>query len=128
MNNEQFIKSIIQTVHDSVVNGLLENIENPPGRKPPQSSVELAEWVSELPENEKEKIKKIIKRATHAAIFSFLTVLDGAKAIESSPEKGQLKLFWEKETEKILLNDPENEALHDIYQAEVYPTVFGKEN
>ncbi len=128
MNNEQFIKSIIEAVHGSVVNGLLENIENPPGKKPPQSSLELAEWVSKLPENEKEKIQKIIKRATHAAIFGFLTVLDGAKAIESSPEKGQLKLFWEKEAEKILLNDPENEELHDIYQAEIYSTIFGKES
>jgi len=128
MNNEQFIKSIIQAVHDSVVNGLLENIENPPGRKPPSSSVELAEWVSKLPENEKEKIQKIINRAVHAAIFGFLTVLDGARAIESTPEKGQLKLFWEKEAEKILLNDPENEDLHDIYQAEVYSEVFEKES
>ena len=127
MNNEEFIKSIIKAVHDSIINGLFENIQKPPGRKPSQGSVELAEWVSGLPEDEKGKIQKVIKRATHAAIFGFLTVLDGVTAIEDSPEKGQLKLFWEKGAEKILFNDPANEDLHDIYQAEIHSAIFGKE-
>jgi len=31
-------------------------------------------------------------------MITFLAVLDGALAIESPPEKGELKLYWEKET------------------------------
>ena len=127
MNSEEFIKSIKQVVHDNIISNLIGNLENPAGRKPSKSTLELSEYISKLSENEKFSLQKVINRATHSAIFNFLTVLDGALAIENPPEKGELKLYWENGKEKILLNAPEGEDLHDIYQAEVYSEIFENE-
>ena len=39
------------------------------------------------------------------AVFGFLCVLDGVRAIEDTEVKGQLKLYYEKENKSVLLND-----------------------
>ena len=127
MNSEGFIKSIKKVIHDDVVSGLIGYLENPTGRKPPKSLVHLSEYISNLSQNEKSTLQKIIAHATHSKIFGLLAVLDGVRAIENSSGKGELKLYWEKGEERILLNDPEGEDLHDLYQSEVYSEIFNDE-
>lgn len=48
------------------------------------------------------------------AVFGFLCVLDGARVIESSSQKGRLELYYIKD-ESILLNPPEGEVLHELW-------------
>lgn len=127
MNSEEFIKAIKLVVHDSIISNFIYHIEHPTGRKPHKSIVDLSEYVSNLSERDKAMLQKIIAHATHQAIFGFLTVLDGVVAIENFPERGELKLYWEKDTDRILLNNTDGEFLHDIYQAEVQSEIFGDE-
>jgi hypothetical protein len=48
-------------------------------------------------------------------VFGFLCVLDGVSAIEDGEVKGKLNLFYEKHGKQQLLNDPQEEYLHDIF-------------
>ena len=42
-------------------------------------------------------------------------MLDGVRAIEGVGDKGRLSLYYEKDGEKILLNNPDNDYnLHDL--------------
>ena len=48
------------------------------------------------------------------AVFGFLCVLDGVKAIKKTGVKGHLKLYNEKEKKSVLLNDSNEDYLHDL--------------
>jgi hypothetical protein len=50
-----------------------------------------------------------------------LTVLDGLRAIEDEGEKGTLELYFRKGGHSVLLNDSEDELLHDIFVGLVPP-------
>jgi hypothetical protein len=54
--------------------------------------------------------------AAESAVFGVMCVLDGVRAIESGSEKGDLELYYVKGDRKILLNDPQNEELHNLFQ------------
>ena len=53
--------------------------------------------------------------ALYSIIFGFLCVLDGVRIIEDSEEKGKLLLYYEKNGNRQLLNDPKEEYLHDQF-------------
>lgn len=101
-------------------------LERPAGRKPEQSVVELSEWYYSLSDADREKLMEAVQHAVHASIFTFLCVLDGVSTIEDTQNKGELELHYVRDGVRILLNDREEECLHDIYQGEVYEEVFGK--
>jgi len=126
IDNEEFVARLKQVVHDDVTQKLLSDLESPAGRNPPKSAKELSLWLSELPESDKDKLQKVVTHATHSAIFGMLAVLDGVRAIEDDHDKGSLKLMWETGATEIMLNDRDNQSLHDIYQSTVFEEVFGK--
>jgi len=113
MNAEIFIDTIKQVVVEDSIESVQANLENPPGRKPDQELVELSRWFKSLDIKDQSMILKLIRESTQTAVFGFLCVLDGVRAIEDS-EKGQLKLFYEKENKSLLLNDPNENYLHDL--------------
>ena len=50
-------------------------------------------------------------------VFGVLCVLDGVRAIENGPDKGELELYYVKGESRVLLNDMKQCELHDIFQA-----------
>jgi hypothetical protein len=118
MNSEIFIEAIKQVVRDSTVKGTEENLIKPPGRQPKKELVLLSNWYNSQNSDNKKMIKNIIQLSVDASIFHFLCVLDGVATIEDVEEKGTLELYFVKDKEKILLTDPNEEFLHDIYNAE----------
>ena len=124
MKKEEFIAAIKIAVHDSAINGMKTNLASPPGRKPPEKTKVTSRWFSSLPDEDKHQVEEIIKQAVHASVFAFLCVIDGVRAIESTPEKGSLELIFNKNGDKKLINDQHGNMLHDIYQDEVYRDIF----
>ena len=45
-------------------------------------------------------------------------MLDGVSAIDSGENKGHLELYYVKDGKKELLNEFDNEFLHDMYNTE----------
>jgi hypothetical protein len=126
MTTEAFISTIKSVVHDSAVDGIVQQLEHPAGRRPPQRVVELSVWFSALPAPDRDRVKEVVEMAVHAGVFGLLAVLDGVRAVEDVPNKGTLEVVYRGGGERDLLTKPDGELLHDIYQGQVYEQVFGK--
>lgn len=114
MNAHTFIDAIKETVIEDSIKSIKSNLENPPGKKPDNKIVELSQWFNSANANDQSLILKLIRESVEMSIFGFLCVLDGVRAIENSEEKGVLKLFYEDGSQSVLLNDPNNDYLHDL--------------
>ncbi len=124
MNQDEFIAAIKKVVHDSVIEGMKANLASPPGRNPHFKLKKTSEWYNSLSSTDKGQIAEIIRQTVHASVFGFLCVLDGVQTIESTPDKGDIGLTFTKYGQTDLLNDPQKEMLHDIYQLQVQSEVF----
>ena len=56
-----------------------------------------------------------LQQAAESAIFGFFCILDGVRSIENATDKGTLELYFVKESERTLLNDPHAEELHNLF-------------
>ncbi|WP_199427126.1 hypothetical protein [Thermaerobacillus caldiproteolyticus] len=117
MNNIEFVESIVEVVRESTISDTVNDLIDPPGRKPSKEDMELSSWFNSLAEKDKEVVKKIIQNAVDTTIFGLLAVIDGVRAIKNSFEKGKLELYYKNKDVEELLNDPDKEYLHEIYNS-----------
>jgi len=118
MQNTEFIFAIRKYVRTRAISSTVQIISDPPGRAPKRDLVELSQWYNALDEHGKAVVRQLIERSVDMSLFSFLTVLDGITPIEDADEQGSFKLYYVKGTEEILLNDPDEAYLHDLYNAQ----------
>jgi len=117
MTPQEFVEAIKVQTSDAAVIGTITSLKHPPGGKPYDKDVRLAEWYGKLTEGDRSMLHEALKEAAELAVFSFLCVLDGVSVIEDTPEKGDLKLYFTKAQEIILLNDSRLEELHNLFNA-----------
>lgn len=118
MNSEEFIDAIKLAVRDSAVTGTLSLLQKPPGRTPRQDLLEMSEWFNSLSNEDKSMLARVLRLNADGAVFGFLAVLDGERIIEDSPEKGEFELFYVGKKEKVRLNGPGQDMLHEIFNAD----------
>lgn len=116
MNSEEFVEALKELVRDSAIENTVENLEDPPGRKVSEAEKDRSEWFNNLSDKDRSNVESIINEAVDEAIFGFLSVLDGSRAIENGDDKGRLLLVF-KGLNEVLLNDPDKIGLHDLYNA-----------
>ena len=116
MNGERFISIIKKVVRESAIEGTIENLEDPPGRRVLETEQLRSEWFNALTSDNRNKVESIVRDAVDEAVFGFLSVIDGSRAIESGKDKGKLVLIYQNSHEEIL-NDPNKIGLHDLYNA-----------
>lgn len=116
MNREEFVKSIKENVRGSSISGTIKNLEKPPGRRPEPELVKLSEWYNGLNESDKGMVFRAIERAVDQSVFGFFAVLDGVRVIEDTSLKGMLELYYTNDSSKVLLNNEQDDYLHDIYK------------
>jgi hypothetical protein len=124
MNQDEFIKALKLVVHDATIRGVIESLLHPPGRRPRERLKRLSNWFNTLPAEHRQNVQEIIQQSVHAAVFNTLCVLDGVVAVESTSEKGELRLTFTKSGESVTLSGPEVGLLHDLYQGMVQDEVF----
>ena len=112
MNTNKFIEIIDSIVVKSAINIVKKNITAPAGRSPQQKHIIMSSFYNSLNEDQKINVDMIIKESVQSAVFRFLCVLDGVTAIEGA-DKGELKLYYERNGESNLINDP-GVDLHDL--------------
>ncbi len=115
MDQEKFIEAIKVAVIESGKKSMQSILISPPGRQPNEKIVQLSNWFNNLTAEDKNRVREIIAESIDTAVFGFLCVLDGVKAIEDGREKGTLALYYEKDGIRRLLNDPDDDYLHDIF-------------
>lgn len=115
MNSAEFIKAT-KVVAASALTGLIKAIEKPPGRTPAPSLVRISDLFHRLSEDDRKIFGEALELAAGQATDNFLLILDGALAIESGPEKGELELYYKSGTDRVRLNDPEDAPLNEIFR------------
>jgi hypothetical protein len=123
MTVEEFVEGVRVAVHEAAVSGTESSLQDPPGRRPSPKDVELSRWYRGLSVEDCARVNSVIRHSVHSAVFGFLCVLDGVRAIEAE-SKGRLELVYVKDNDRRVLNS-ESELLHDVYQSLVYEEVFG---
>jgi hypothetical protein len=97
-----------------LLTSLVSVLGNPPGRRPRAELLEQSAWYNSLQDDQKRILSSIILDVADRAVFGFLCVLDGVRAIDDNADKGRLELRYIKNG-STLLNPPEGEMLHDFW-------------
>jgi hypothetical protein len=116
MNNEKFVEAIKEVIVKGAKEGVKSNITKPAGRQPQQKYIIMSSFYNKLSEHDKEMLQLVIKESVEAAIFGLLCAFDGVSVIDDY--KGEYKLYYEKDGIQTLINDPDKEYLHDLFNAE----------
>ncbi|NIG55377.1 hypothetical protein [Chitinophaga sp. Cy-1792] len=115
MNNIEFVNAIKIAVEGASISGMLELLRE---NKVPNDTVRrLSAFYNSLDDKGQKLIEEIIKESVQSAVFGFFCALDGVRSVENGPDKGTLELRYKNEVkqEDILLNDFDDEFLHDLY-------------
>lgn len=117
MQADEFINAIKMYVRDAALNDTIASLQSPPGRKPAEYLKQLSKRYKAFSTEEKESIHSMMEYAIHSAIFGFLCVIDGARVIENTEEKGDFTLMYTQAgqslAEGFVLN--KNFDLHDLF-------------
>ncbi|MDH5392372.1 MAG: hypothetical protein OEY11_04200 [Gammaproteobacteria bacterium] len=116
MTPDNFVSLIKEAVEVGAKDDVIENLKEPPGRKPDPELLKNSEWYLSLDEKGKERVKSIISDSISETIFGFLSVLDGVRSISESGEENSLELHHKDKGKRTLLNDQSKEYLHDMYK------------
>jgi hypothetical protein len=115
MTIEEFVKAVKIQTSDAALEGTIQCLTDPPGRKPAENLVRLSEWYKQLDGKDQRMLREALKEAAEMAVFEFFCILDGVSVIEDAPDKGELELHFVKGTERTRLNDPHEEELHNLF-------------
>jgi hypothetical protein len=118
MKPDEFVEAVRQVVLESAVSGCIRSYHQPPGKRPSTAPLELSSWYAKLGEDDREMVGRALRDAADAAVFGFLCVLDGVRAIEAHRDKGCLELWYVQGNERILLNDDSVGCLHEFLASE----------
>jgi hypothetical protein len=114
MNRESFVDAVRPAVQDSAVTDTISVLSKPPGRKADENLRVLSAWFNQLGYQDRQNVERAIEITARAALFGFLCVLDGTRAIEDGPAKGTLDLRYRQGAKDISLNDDAGEVLHEL--------------
>jgi hypothetical protein len=114
MDTRKFVDLLRIVVRDAAVSGELSVLRNPPGRRPSDDLQERSKWYHSLSDDQKTILSSIILDVADRAVFGFLCVLDGVRAIEDDGDKGHLELRYVRDN-STLLNPPEGEMLRELW-------------
>jgi hypothetical protein len=124
MSPESFVEALVSTVHRSSMRGVAEELaEGPAGRRLDTRSKELTNWYAGLSPEDRRNVLAVIARSVHAAVFGFLCVVDGVRAIEDGGAT-ELEVFAKTGADRVLLNSRDAIMLHEEYQALVLAEVL----
>lgn len=114
MTPEEFINALRKVVLERCAKNTLAVIEKPPGRRPSTELLEANAWLETLSEADRTKLRTVASMAAHQAVFGVLAVLDGARVVEDTSEKGGFRLTFVKGGVEWELNPPDGVPLHDL--------------
>lgn len=120
MTPEEFVQAIRSEVLLSAVKSTISNMAKPPPRGD-RSLLEASAWFQGLTDEQRAHLRYAVTLAAHHAVFGFLAVLDGARAVESSREKGTFRLTFVKRGKEWALSPSTGEYLHELLPFESAP-------
>lgn len=113
MTKAEFIDILKTNIISEAFENASETWVSPPGRNPDKSLLDISIWYRELNIIEKEKLKIAVLQVLKMSVFSLLTILDDVTKV--TDEEGKFELYFVSPNSKTLLNNPDEEYLHDIF-------------
>jgi len=118
MTPDSFVSALKAEVRDAAAVDTITQIRTPSGRRPSDEIRNLSSWFNQLSEADQNAVAKVAEMTAHSAVFGLLCVLDGVRVIEGDGETGEFELNYEAaEQQKVRLNPPTGDMLHDILNA-----------
>ena len=117
MTGDDFVRGVSRGVRDAAIEDSIAVLEKPPGRHPRQQLLTQSDWYRSLAPEQQDVLKGVLRSAVDQAIFGFLCVLDGVRAIEDGEIKGDFELRYVKDT-STPLNGRDLPMLHDFYSTQ----------
>jgi hypothetical protein len=112
VNAEEFVKGLQLVVYRRVVEDVPRIMANPPGRRPREELVQLSSWFNSLGDEDKERVKGVVRLTADHAVFDVLAVLDGVRMLDDNHTELHLRTG-----DGVLLN--EDHELHEIFRSVV---------
>jgi hypothetical protein len=109
MTRNYFVDTVKKVVHQQTVKDMVDNLIDAP-----EHLLKYKEFYASLSEDNKSLLRELLNEASEMTLFGMLCVIDGVRAIENSPDKGTLELWYRNGEENYLINDIEEEFLHDL--------------
>jgi hypothetical protein len=116
MTQEEFVKSIKIIAIENVAKAVCSQLANPAGRSPSEKIKQMSAIFNLLSDEQQILINDVAVMAADLSVYSLLGIVDGTIQIEDAGPKGEIKLFFEKNGESILLNNPNEEELTSIFK------------
>src|SRR5687768_12628173 len=94
MNTESFVTSVKEVVRNPAIDGVQETLENPPGRSPNKTILELSAWYKTLSETDRSRVKQIVEKSVDSALFGFLCLIDGVTSFDPDGNDGTVEVLY----------------------------------
>jgi hypothetical protein len=117
MDSEEFVRAVKRTCSDNEGEENVRSLRNSPGRRPQCKAAPAQKWFHQLDPGTQAGLVEALNDAAEGPVFGLLCILDGMGAIEDGPNKGRLELYYVNGEQRILLNDPIREELHNLFKA-----------
>lgn len=115
MSPKYFVEITRKVVHEQAVNDVIETLLEPVGNKTSQENVQMSAFYGSLTEEQKGVFNRILLNTSEMTMYGLFCVLDGVRAVENGENKGSLELWYRNGEFTQLLNDPDDEFLHDLF-------------
>ena len=114
MTSLEFVDTIHSVVLEAAVQDTLKLADRPPGRRPDIGLIELSTWFNKLPDTDRARVTQMLNAVAYHAVFGFLCVLDGVRAVEPLGPKGYFELRFVKDGKEHVLSGPKGGVLHEL--------------
>jgi hypothetical protein len=112
MNTDDFIDGVYEVIYQGSIRTSLQELADPPGRRPRRDLAEISSWYNGLSAQDKDKIEDVVRLTVYGAIFQMMAALD--QVIKIDDEGTDLHLSTGDGT---VLN--EEYDLHELFQVKV---------
>jgi hypothetical protein len=118
LNVDELTEVVYRDVYRAAVQDSLSLITAPPGRRPPESLMELHRWYESLGNEDREMLRKVMAFTADSAVFGLLCLIDNVRPVtEGYRETLSLKVRSASGEERQLA--PEGVELHAEFRARV---------
>ncbi|MGX5651462.1 hypothetical protein ACWKW4_14505 [Hydrogenophaga borbori] len=116
MTPDFFVDALQAECRDAAVQGCVEQLRAPSGRRPTSELVRMSNWFNALDEASQKFVIQAMDDAADATLFGVLCVLDGVRVIEPAGEKSEFRLTVSRAGVNSVLA-PGESNLHDLLRA-----------
>ena len=115
MTSKELMDYVREVEMPLTIQGEIKQLKNPSGRSPFPRRIEKSNFYNSLSDEQKITLEKIVFDSVKAGIFQVLVMIDNLGSFLD--KDGEFELFFAKGNERIKLNDPPENELHDLFNS-----------